>query len=147
MGIQTRVFCTSDPNLVILAWMGDELLLVVYTQIDTHTQVQATAIPEGQNWPRVKKQNVLEPKNAAVSTLNPLHYFFTHNSKCWKYGIHSVQIVKTWLQYNFTYHDRFSVMTCIQCFRELIAINGVIAKSHFHQVSIFLVEILLLVTW
>ena len=24
-GLLTKVFCTSDPNLVILAWMGDEL--------------------------------------------------------------------------------------------------------------------------
>ena len=25
LGILTKVFCTSGPNLVILAWMGDEL--------------------------------------------------------------------------------------------------------------------------
>ena len=25
VGILTKVFCTSGPNLVILAWMGDEL--------------------------------------------------------------------------------------------------------------------------
>ena len=24
-GILTKLFCTSGPNLVILAWMGDEL--------------------------------------------------------------------------------------------------------------------------
>ena len=25
IGILTKVFCTSGPNLVVLAWMGDEL--------------------------------------------------------------------------------------------------------------------------
>ena len=26
IGILTKVFCTSGPNLVVLAWKGDELL-------------------------------------------------------------------------------------------------------------------------
>ena len=26
IGILTKVFCTSGPNLVVLAWTGDELL-------------------------------------------------------------------------------------------------------------------------
>ena len=111
-GILTHVFCTFGPNLVILAWTGDELScrqaqngvtfdfevkfdlegqgqslpktigilpkafyiyvlnLVILadtghelsrgqakgwrTRTDTHRQTQATTIPEGQNWPRVK---------------------------------------------------------------------------------------------
>ena len=117
IGILTQVFCTYGPNLVILAWTGDELscrqaqngvtfdfevkfdlegqgqsppnnrdlnqgLLhlwskfgdpslngwwvtartskwLPHTRTDgrTHRQTQATTIPEGQNWPRVKSKN------------------------------------------------------------------------------------------
>ena len=40
MGILTKVFYTSDPNLVILAWTGDELF---HRQavIDAHTHTDA----------------------------------------------------------------------------------------------------------
>ena len=54
------MFCISGPNLVILAWMGDELssgqARDCYTHTHGHTdpQTQAMTIPEGQNWPRVK---------------------------------------------------------------------------------------------
>ena len=95
IGILTKVFCTFGPNLVILAWTGDELsigqaqngvnfdfevkfdlegqsqsppkTIGILTKVlpltahtdrrtDGHTdrQTQATTIPEGQNWPRVK---------------------------------------------------------------------------------------------
>ena len=114
IGILTKVFCTSGPNLVVLARTGDELshgqaqngvnfdfevkfdlegqgqsppktirilpkvfrtwskfgdprlngwwviartnswLTHGQTDRQTHTQTQATTIPEGQNWPRVK---------------------------------------------------------------------------------------------
>ena len=40
----TKVFCICAPNL---DWYTDR-------QTDTHTQTQATTIPEGQYWPRVK---------------------------------------------------------------------------------------------
>ena len=60
IGILTKVFCSSGPNLVILAWMGDKLLHGQTsdhrTHRHTHRQTQATTIPEGQNWPRVKTQ-------------------------------------------------------------------------------------------
>ena len=56
--ILTKLFCTSGPNLVILAWTGDELsrgqARDYCTHRRTHRQKQATTIPEGQNWPRVK---------------------------------------------------------------------------------------------
>ena len=59
IGILTKLFCTSGPNLVILAWTGDELSCRqardYRTHRRTHRQTQATTIPEGQNWPRVKK--------------------------------------------------------------------------------------------
>ena len=59
----TKVFYTYGPNLVILAWTGDELSrgqgsdYRTHGRTDgrTHRQTQATTIPEGQNWPRVKK--------------------------------------------------------------------------------------------
>ena len=60
--ISTKVFYTYGPNLVILAWTGDELSSGqahdwrTHGRTDgrTHRQAQATTIPEGQNWPRVK---------------------------------------------------------------------------------------------
>ena len=64
IGILTEVFYTYGPNLVILAWTGDELsrgqasAYRTHRRTDGHTdrQTQATTIPEGQNWPRVKKE-------------------------------------------------------------------------------------------
>ena len=60
IGILTKVFCSSSPNLVILAWTGDKLshgqASDYRTHRRTHRQTQATTIPEGQNWPRVKTQ-------------------------------------------------------------------------------------------
>ena len=61
IGILTKVFYTYGPNLVILAWTGDELSrgqasdYRTHGRTDerTHRQTQATTIPEGQNWPRV----------------------------------------------------------------------------------------------
>ena len=56
--ILTKVFCSSGPNLVILAWTCDKLsrgqASDYRTHRRTHRQTQATTIPEGQNWPRVK---------------------------------------------------------------------------------------------
>ena len=60
--ILTKVFCTFGPNLVILVWTGDELsrgqasAYRTHGRTDGHTdrRTQATTIPEGQNWPRVK---------------------------------------------------------------------------------------------
>ena len=58
IGILTKVFCSSGPNLVILAWTGGKLsrgqASDYRTHRCTHRQTQATTIPEGQNWPRVK---------------------------------------------------------------------------------------------
>ena len=59
IGILTKVFFyTYGPNLVILAWTGDELprgqASDYPTDGRTDTQTQATTIPEGQNWTRVK---------------------------------------------------------------------------------------------
>ena len=68
IGILIKVFYISDPNLVILAWTVDELLhgqahdwrTHRHTHIHTHTQ--ATTIPEGQNWPRVKMSIIPDSK-------------------------------------------------------------------------------------
>ena len=60
IGILIKVFCSSGPNLVILAWTGDKLssgqASDYRTHRRTHRQTQATTIPEGQNWPRVKRE-------------------------------------------------------------------------------------------
>ena len=53
IGISTKLFCTSGPNLVILAWMVDELSHG-QTWWRTDERTEATTIPVGQNWPRVK---------------------------------------------------------------------------------------------
>ena len=54
-GILTKVFYTYAPNLVILAWTGDELSRGENLVTDglTDGQTQASTIPEGQYWPRV----------------------------------------------------------------------------------------------
>ena len=53
IGALTKVFYTYGPNLVILAWMGDELSCGQARDYRTHRhtdrQTQATTIPEGQN--------------------------------------------------------------------------------------------------
>ena len=57
--ILTKVFYTYGPNLVFLAWTGNELMCGQtwwWTDWRTDGQTQATTIPEGQNWPRVKIQ-------------------------------------------------------------------------------------------
>ena len=63
IGILTKVFYTYGPNLVILAWTGDELsrgqASDYRTDGRTPRQTQATTIPEGQNWPRVKSRNIV----------------------------------------------------------------------------------------
>ena len=72
IGTLTKLFCTFCPNLVVLAWTCGDLWRGqargwrTHTQTDTHTdrQTQATTIPEGQNWPRVK-------------TNGSLHFFLT----------------------------------------------------------------------
>ena len=62
IGILTKVFCSSGPNLVILAWTCDKLsrgqASDYRTHRRTHRQTQATTIPEGQNWPRVTTPNM-----------------------------------------------------------------------------------------
>ena len=57
--ILTKVFCTFDPNSVILASRGDELWCIrawglTRTHTRTHRQTQATIVTEGQNQPRLK---------------------------------------------------------------------------------------------
>ena len=99
--ILTKLFCTSVPILVILAWIVHELCLTLRVNRDlnqgllhlwskfgdpslnksqviawtsnwlihthghmdtrTHRQTQARTIPEGQNWPWVKKVDTRHP--------------------------------------------------------------------------------------
>ena len=61
IGILTKVFYIYGPNLVILADTGHELSRGQahdwHTDGHTHRQTQATTIPEGQYWPRVKSSD------------------------------------------------------------------------------------------
>ena len=54
IGILTKLFCMSGSNLVILAGTSDKLSRGQARDWRPHGQTQATTIPEGQNWPRVK---------------------------------------------------------------------------------------------
>ena len=62
------MFCTFDPNLVILWWTSGELSRGQARDWHTHTrthehtdtQKQTTTIPEGQNWPRVKIKSLFD---------------------------------------------------------------------------------------
>ena len=85
-GILTKLLCTSGPNLVILAWTGDELsrgqARDYRTQRRTDRQTQATTIPKGQNWPRVKMTINIQP----VTWLDRLECWPTatsHSRKTW----------------------------------------------------------------
>ena len=53
IGTLTKVFCIFGPNLVIPAWTGDEL-----SHRQTWWRTQATTLPGGQNWPRVKMASI-----------------------------------------------------------------------------------------
>ena len=61
IGILTKVFYTYGPNLVFLAWMGDELSWGQArdwcTHRRTHRQMQATTIPEGQKASQLNEAN------------------------------------------------------------------------------------------
>ena len=63
--ILTKVFYTYGPNLVIVAWTGDELSRgQTWWRTDWRTdgQTQATTIPDGQYWPRVKNMKWIQPE-------------------------------------------------------------------------------------
>ena len=75
IGTLTKVFCIFGPNLVILAWIGDELSHG-QTWWRTDGQTGATTIPEGQNWPQVKM--------APGSELHPMNVSYMYLSQiCW----------------------------------------------------------------
>ena len=63
IGILTKLFCMSGSNLVILAGTSDKLSRGQARDWRPHGQTQATTIPEGQNWPRVKKAEKILPQN------------------------------------------------------------------------------------
>ena len=74
-GTLTKVFYTYGPNLVILAWTGDELSCGQACDYRkhrwTHRRTDTTKIPEGQNWPRVIKIMLYENKlNFVLNTSN-----------------------------------------------------------------------------
>ena len=98
IGILTKVFYNYGPNLVILAWTGDELSrgqasdYRTHERTDggTHRQTQPTTIPEGQNWPRVKKNrrdDLLMLVTICDDTWNVLNMqHISPNSKRWDYA-------------------------------------------------------------
>ena len=54
IGILTKVFCMPGSHLVILAGTSHKLSRGQARDWGPHEQMQATTIPEGQNWPRVQ---------------------------------------------------------------------------------------------
>ena len=78
IGILTKVFytyMTYGPNLVILAWTCYELSHG-QTWWRTDRQTQATTIPEGQNWPRVKMYRTFNPYMPYCERLNNMAKIF-----------------------------------------------------------------------
>ena len=75
IGILTKVFYTYGPNLVILAWTGDELSHG-QTWWRTDGRTQATTIPEGQYWPRVIKAPAIRHNLPGVWNIVVLLYRF-----------------------------------------------------------------------
>ena len=73
IGILTKVFNTYGPNLVILAWTGDELSRG-QTWWRTDRQTQAMTIPGSQNWPRVKLMKI--PRIGMIYQLYALQMSF-----------------------------------------------------------------------
>ena len=76
IGILTKAFCTSDPNLIILSWTGDELwwtgLGLTRTHVHRHRQTFATTIPGVPNWPGVKTAFHFSPYTILNILLHPL---------------------------------------------------------------------------
>ena len=58
IGVLTKMFCMSGSNLVILAETSHKLSRGQARDWRPHGQTQTTTIPEGQNWPRVKKNEI-----------------------------------------------------------------------------------------
>ena len=91
IGILTKVFCSSGPNLVILAWTCDKLsrgqASDYCTHRRTHRQTQATTIPEGQNWPRVmtikERSSHIDPVSHSLGLLYAddvtISFWWCHN--------------------------------------------------------------------
>ena len=105
IGTLTKFFCTFCPNLMVLAWTRDDLWhgqaqgWRTHTQTDTHTdrQTQATTIPEGQNWPRVKnhKSQFSKPKIKRLpgSGIQNMHMKFEINKNSkqnWSYALETM---------------------------------------------------------
>ena len=87
IGILTKVFYTYGPNLVILAWTGDELSRgQTWWRTDglTDGRTQATTIPEGQYWPRVKMQTLcINLSDTSAFLVSPLCLLWPTNGVHW----------------------------------------------------------------
>ena len=92
IGTLTKLFCIFCPNLGVLAWTRGELWHGQAQGWQTHTQTQATTIPEGQKWPWVKSvacHNVImissNNQKRMVRTVNPpwprLFLIYANHSK------------------------------------------------------------------
>ena len=85
IGILTKVFSNYVPNMVILAWKGDELSSWQTSDNRTHRctdrQRQATTIPKGLNWPRVKIRILLKK---VCFTLGSVTFCCFLHAKIWK---------------------------------------------------------------
>ena len=78
IGILTKMFCMSGSNLVILAETSHKLSCGKACDWRPHGQMQATTIPEIQNWPRVKTVKLSNDSLTSYCTVVP-PYSFNYN--------------------------------------------------------------------
>ena len=81
IGILTKLFCMSGLYLVILAGTSDKLSRWQARDWRPHGQTQATTIPEGQNWPRVKNLFHYIPSKHAMDMVSHIVATKTCNTR------------------------------------------------------------------
>ena len=145
------MFCSSGPNLVILAWMGDKLSRGQASDYRTHRrtnrQTQATTIPEGQNWPWVKTRTpafwgypplpldypyywfILDPKSKqdkAKATNLPKLDFFLNFEKTTLHTTHILKLFDKMCEYDW----RYRADTILSTDREMDKVKPVYPPFH-----------------
>ena len=120
--ILTKVFCTSDPNLVILAWTGDEFwhgqTQGSHTYTDTHMdrQMQAMTITKGQIWPGLGSIHFFQFNSILIQVR---FWIFQFNSipiqigfRIFQFNSNSIHFLSIPIQFNsnFMHHNKLEIV-------------------------------------